>query len=78
MMCGMMGGMGGTWMVLWVVGGLIVLVAGALVAAWIVRNLASGGWWAGDSAEQELRRRYAAGEISRDQYLAMRFDLSTR
>jgi putative membrane protein len=78
LMCGMMwgtGGMGGVWMVLWVLVGLAVLVLSALALAWVVRTLAGGGQGGGDPAEQELRRRYAAGEISRDQYLAMSSDL---
>jgi putative membrane protein len=77
MMCGMMGGMG-TWMALSAFVGLIILVLGALVIAWFVRNLISSGRRHDDSAEQELRRRYAAGELSRDQYLEMSSDLRAR
>lgn len=65
-------------MVLWAFGGLVLLVLGALTAAWVVRTLLSGGWSDGDPAQQELRRRYAAGEISRDRYLEMSSDLRTR
>jgi putative membrane protein len=76
MICGMMWGMG-TWMALWAFVGLIVLVLGALALAWFVGKLISDGRWDGNPAEQELRRRYAAGELSRDQYLEMRSDLRT-
>jgi putative membrane protein len=78
MLCGMMWGMGGGWMVLWAFVGVAVLVLGVLAVVWVVRNLASGGWVDGDPAEEELRRRYAAGEISRDQYRKMRSDLRIR
>ncbi len=77
MMHGMMWGWG-VWMVLWGLVGLTVLVAGVLAIVWLIRNLTSQGRREGDPAEQELRRRYAAGEIARDQYLEMSSDLRAR
>lgn len=62
-------------MVQWELVGLTVFVAGVLAIVWLVRYLISQGRREGDPAEQELRRRYAAGEIARDQYLEMSSDL---
>ncbi len=78
MMCGMMLGMGGGWMAMWAFVGLALLLLGVLAAAWVVRSLISGDRSDDDPAQQELRRRYAAGEISRDRYLEMSSDLRTR
>lgn len=59
-----MGSMG-WWMVLWWAAGLVVLVL-------LVRLIAGpSGAWAlrgDDTPEQILKRRYARGEIDRDEY----------
>lgn len=68
-MDGMMG-MGG-WMFLWGFVALIILVLAALAIAWLVRSLISSGrptQSGQDPAEGELRRRYAAGQIDRDEF----------
>jgi len=79
---GMMMGRGGGWMWgvgMWV-GGLVMLVfwgALILVAVLVVRHLA-GGFAEHDSRMSPLdilKRRYASGEITRDQYEQMRKDL---
>lgn len=73
---GMMGGrmMGGGWWTFaagMLAGLLVALLAGGVV--WLVRGR-SGGSSPGP-ARRELDRRYAAGELSREQYLQRRDDL---
>lgn len=75
----MMDGMGGmmVWMVLWGLVGLAVLVLAVLAIVSLVRNLTSASRGAADAdpAEQELRRRYAAGQIDREEYQQRLTDL---
>jgi putative membrane protein len=76
-----MGGMMGAWMIGW--GLLSLLVLGLAVAGgiWAVRTLAgrraSGAIRPSDVAEAQavLRRRYAAGEITREDYLQAKVEL---
>lgn len=60
----MMGSMG-SWMVLWWVAGIVVLVL-------LVRLVAGAGGGlsprSDETPEQILKRRYAKGEIKRDEY----------
>lgn len=67
-MSGMMDMMG-AWMWLW--GAVAVAVIVFIVV--VVARLASGGSGSrelpGSAAEQELRRRYAAGELDHDEFL---------
>lgn len=59
----------GAWMILWALLGLALLTLAVLGIAWLVRSLSESGHGdVADSAEQELRRRYAAGELTRDEY----------
>ncbi len=72
---GMGGGMG-AWILLWSLIGLALLVLIILAIIWMVRHLfVRPAHERQDSAEAELRRRYAAGEIDRDEYLRRRTDL---
>lgn len=71
----MMDGMGGmgAWMILWGLLGLALLALIVLGIAWLVRSLSGspsgpGRPTAEDPAEQELRRRYATGELTREEY----------
>ncbi|MDK3256642.1 SHOCT domain-containing protein [Blastococcus capsensis] len=73
---GMMMGMMGGWMLLWALVGLALLVAGVLAAIWLVKHR-SPARDAGPASEEVLRRRYAAGEIDREDYLRMQRDLSS-
>lgn len=61
---GWMGWMGwwmGLWMVFWL--GVLVLLV------WIVARAAGGPFWRTDETpEQILKRRYARGEIEREEY----------
>jgi putative membrane protein len=84
-MDGMMSGMTGAWMIGW---GLLSLAVVALAVAggiWAARTLAgrqtgrqaSGAIPPPDVAEAQavLRRRYAAGEITREDYLQAKVEL---
>ncbi len=66
------GGLAMLLMVLFVIG-LLVLAVTATV--WLVRKTGSGS--STSSAREELDRRYAAGEIDRDDYLQRRRDLES-
>lgn len=70
----MMPGMGPWIMVLWALVALAVLVLAVLAAIWLARSLIAGSGKA-DGAEDVLRRRYAAGEITREEYLRLYGDL---
>lgn len=70
-----MNAMMGGWMLLWALVGVALLVLAVVAAVWLVQRLSPSQ--SKDTAEV-LRRRYAAGEIDRDEYLAMRDDLSER
>lgn len=71
------GGGGGGTVLLGVLHGLFMLallVLVVLVCIWLARYLFAGGH-AGDPAVAELRRAYAAGEVSREDYLTRIADL---
>lgn len=84
MMSDAMAGFGWAWMVLWglVALGLVVLIV--LAAAWLAGNLGQPGQAEDggssdrgtDTPREALERRYAGGEISRDEYLQTRSDLT--
>jgi putative membrane protein len=77
------GMMGGWFMVLWTLLILAVIALAVAGVVWLVRNMdrsrgdggAEGG--ARSAARDELDRRFAAGELSRDEYLQHRRDLET-
>lgn len=70
------GGMMGGWMLLWALVGLALLVVAALAAIWLVRHRSPARSDTDAGPEEELRRRYAAGEIDREDYLRMQRDVS--
>ena len=86
-MTGMMGG--GTFgMFLWSLLGLVVLMLAVIGGVWALRAVPGGPSRPAlrsparpstsdptDPAQDELRRRYAAGEISREDYLQGKVDL---
>lgn len=72
MMSGWMGG----WMVLWGALALALVVLVVVATAWLVKHLPSSG--AADQHRQVLERRYAAGEIDREDFLQRREDLARR
>ncbi len=68
-------GMGGmmVWMVVWGLLGLVLLVAIIVGSVWAIRRR-SGPEQQGraESAQDQLKRRFAAGEIDEDEYLSRR------
>ena len=71
----MSGGMA-AFALLWIVVILVLLALMITALVWLIRSLQGGGG-AGD-ARRELDRRYAIGEVGRDEYLARRQDLAQR
>ncbi|MGH8885796.1 MAG: SHOCT domain-containing protein [Egibacteraceae bacterium] len=78
------GMMGGMWlgMLLWTLLGIALLVFVVLACVWLVRSLKGGAHDATHARPQraldELERRYAQGEIDRDEFVQRREDLSKR
>ncbi len=69
---------GGGFVFLGVLQGLLALaflVLVVLACIWLIRQLLAGGPVFRDAAEQELRRRYATGEVQREDYLTRIADL---
>ena len=66
----------GWWMVLWWVSGLAIVV----VLIWAIARAAGGGSSprAEDSPEAILKRRYARGELDREEYQRRLEDLTRR
>jgi len=76
-------------MVVWIVLGLLLIVLFAVGIVWLVRRASSDGGRPTDhqhppstgtgsgTAREDLDRRYARGEISREEYLAIRDDLES-
>lgn len=67
-MPGMMGAMG-WWMLLWGAIGVAVLTIVVVVAVRMVRGGSGSDQLTASPAEEELRRRYAAGEFGHDEFL---------
>lgn len=66
----MMGGMG-LWILVWAIAGLAVLLLAVAGTIWLVRRTetpSASGHAPVETAEELLRRRYAAGEIDEDEY----------
>ena len=72
----MMSGWMGAWMGLWGVLALALVVLAVVAAVWLVKHLPSSG--TADQHQQVLERRYAAGEIDREEFLQRRDDLVRR
>jgi putative membrane protein len=71
-------GMGGgmmMWMVLWALVGLAILALAVAGVVWLVRHSAPETGHRSESAEEILKRRYAAGEIDEDEFQRKRADL---
>ncbi len=60
----------------WVVLTVVMALAGVAVFVWVVRSSPARGRPSGP-ARDELDRRYAGGELSRDEYLQRRRDLGS-
>ena len=72
MMSGWMTG----WMAVWGLLALALIVLAVVATAWLVKHLGRGAEREGHN--QVLERRYAAGEIDREEFLQRREDLSRR
>jgi len=65
----MMGGTMGLWMVMAMLSWIALVVGVVLLVVWAVRKLGTGGGKAADeSALDVLKKRYARGEISREEF----------
>ncbi len=62
-------------MVLWLLVGLAVLALAVAGVVWLVRRSAPDGSHPPESAEEILRRRYAAGEIDDEEFQRRRAGL---
>ena len=77
----MWNGTGGAFMVVWMIFGLLLIVLLVVGIVWLVRQVSSsssdGQQWQSprSSAREDLDRRYARGEISREEYREIRDDL---
>ncbi|MFC7339883.1 SHOCT domain-containing protein [Saccharopolyspora griseoalba] len=79
MMMDGMNGMAGmmAWMLLWGLIGLALLVLIIVAIIWLIRHMLTGRTGS-DPAEEELRRRYAEGQIDHDEYQRRRAELRKR
>lgn len=66
-----------SWMVFWGLVGVAVLALAVLGMVWFVRRMDGQGSDRShpETAEEILRRRYAAGELDEDEYLRRRAGL---
>ena len=76
MMGGSMSGVMGGWMLLWALLALALIVLAVVATVWLVKHLSGSG--SGSGSREILERRYADGEIDRDEYLQRRGDLTRR
>ena len=76
MMGGSMSGWVGVWLLLWAVLALALLVLAVVATVWLLKHLSSSG--SGSTYGEVLERRYAAGEIDREEFLQRREDLARR
>jgi putative membrane protein len=72
----MMSGWMGSWMVLWAVLALALVVLAVVATLWLVKHLTSSG--SGSDEQRILERRYASGDIDREEFLQRRHDLARR
>jgi putative membrane protein len=70
-----MGGAMAGWMVLWALLAVALLVLAVVGTVWLVKSLTADKASGRRSWEEELQRRYAAGEIDREDYLRRKQDL---
>lgn len=73
---GMMSGGMGLWMVLGTVFWILVIVGIVLLVVWVVQKAAGGGSDRNEkSALEILKKRYAQGEISKEEFEEKKRDL---
>jgi len=73
---GMMGGGMGGWMVFNMIFWLLLVVGLVFLAAWMIRKYATGGGRSEETALDILKKRYARGEITREEYEEKKRDIS--
>ncbi|MDP9406657.1 MAG: SHOCT domain-containing protein [Actinomycetota bacterium] len=76
-MMNMMAGMMGGWMLLWALVGLALLALVVVATIWLAKRVSPSSS-ASEGPDAVLQRRYAAGEIDRDEFLRVQRDLSGR
>ena len=75
MMYGTYGGM--VWMVLCALFGVILLTGFVLLLVWAIKSAFRGGRKEAEEVPLDiLKRRYASGEITREEYERMKHDIS--
>jgi putative membrane protein len=74
---GMMLGMGAV-MLFWGLLGLALLVLAVVATIWLAKRVSPTPSGSSEGPEEVLRRRYAAGEIDRDEFLRMQSELTRR
>jgi putative membrane protein len=72
-----MGGFMGGWIALWGLLALALIVLTVVATVWLVKHLSSSGS-SGSDDQRILERRYAAGDIDREEFLQRRDDLAGR
>ncbi len=72
----MMGGWAGSWMALWAALAFALVVLSVVATVWIVQHLSTSG--SGSDDRRILERRYASGDIDREEFLQRRDDLVRR
>ena len=73
---GMMSGGMDSWLVLWAVLALALVALAVVATIWLIKHMTSSG--SGGEHGRVLERRYAAGEIDREEFLQRREDLARR
>lgn len=74
-MWGPFGGGGWVWMPLMMFFGFLFFLGFVLLMFWIARHLFSGDSRRSETPLEILKRRYASGEINREEYERMRHEL---
>jgi putative membrane protein len=74
MMTGVMGGV----MLFWGLLGLALLVLAVVATIWLAKRISPSASRSTEGPEDVLRRRYAAGEIDRDEFLRVQSELTRR
>lgn len=76
MMSGGMGAMMGALFIFWALFGLMLLALAVAALVWLIRALRRPSHRPQRTATEELDRRYATGELTREQYLQTKADLT--
>lgn len=72
----MMSGWTGSWVILWAVLALALVVLAVVATVWLIKQLSGSD--TGHDHQRVLERRYASGELDREEFLQRRDDLARR